>query len=134
MTKLRMSIYSFMRGRYGSDALNQFLLVIVFILLILNMFTLQNIVFNLLIELLMIYILFRSFSKNIYARQRENSFYLSKKRFVKRMYMLMVKQLKDNGHKYYLCPNCSQIVRVPKGRGNIEISCPHCREKFERKS
>ena len=37
---------------------------------------------------------------------------------------------KDKTHKYYKCPTCKQVVRVPKGRGKIEISCPKCHTKF----
>ena len=37
---------------------------------------------------------------------------------------------KDKTHKYYKCPTCKQVVRVPKGRGKIEINCPKCHTKF----
>lgn len=33
-------------------------------------------------------------------------------------------------YKYFACPNCSQKIRVPKGHGKIEITCPKCGEKF----
>lgn len=33
-------------------------------------------------------------------------------------------------YKYFECPNCSQKIRVPKGHGKIEITCPKCGEKF----
>ncbi len=37
-------------------------------------------------------------------------------------------------YKYFNCPNCNQKVRVPKGRGKIEITCPKCRTSFIRKT
>lgn len=37
-------------------------------------------------------------------------------------------------YRFYKCPACRQEVRVPKGHGKIEISCPKCREKFIRRS
>lgn len=36
-------------------------------------------------------------------------------------------------HKYFLCPNCKQTVRVPRGRGQITITCPKCKQKFDKK-
>ncbi len=37
-------------------------------------------------------------------------------------------------YKYFNCPNCNQKVRVPKGKGKIEITCPKCRTTFIRKT
>ncbi len=37
-------------------------------------------------------------------------------------------------YKYFNCPNCNQKVRVPKGKGKIEITCPKCRTSFIRKT
>lgn len=33
-------------------------------------------------------------------------------------------------YKYFECPKCAQKIRVPKGHGKIEITCPKCGEKF----
>ncbi len=37
-------------------------------------------------------------------------------------------------YRFYNCPNCNQKVRVPKGRGKIEITCPKCHTSFIRKT
>ncbi len=37
-------------------------------------------------------------------------------------------------YKYFNCPNCNQKVRVPKGKGKIEITCPKCKTSFIRKT
>ncbi len=37
-------------------------------------------------------------------------------------------------YKYFNCPNCNQKVRVPKGKGKIEITCPKCHTSFIRKT
>ena len=37
-------------------------------------------------------------------------------------------------YKFFKCPTCKQEVRVPKGHGKIEITCPKCRERFVKHS
>ena len=43
-------------------------------------------------------------------------------------------RLKDRQHRYFDCPKCHQMVRVPRGKGKISITCPRCREKFVKKT
>ena len=37
-------------------------------------------------------------------------------------------------YKYFLCPQCAQRLRVPRGKGKIRITCTHCGNKFDAKS
>ena len=37
-------------------------------------------------------------------------------------------------YHYYRCPQCRQKLRVPRGRGRIQISCPRCGTQFIKKS
>ena len=37
-------------------------------------------------------------------------------------------------HHIYRCPQCRQKIRVPRGRGRIEIRCPKCDARFIRNS
>lgn len=37
-------------------------------------------------------------------------------------------------YAYYKCPSCGQRLRVPKGRGKIEIRCPRCSTTFVKKT
>ena len=33
-------------------------------------------------------------------------------------------------YQYFFCSKCRQKLRVPKGKGKIEITCPVCRNQF----
>ena len=102
MNKFQNALYRFMSGRYGSDQLNNFLLIFALILLILNLF--------------------------------ENDKFLSLIQPVKKRINIIKSNKNDKMHKYFLCPNCKQTVRVPRGRGQITITCPKCKQKFDKKS
>ncbi len=36
--------------------------------------------------------------------------------------------------KVMSCPNCQKKLSVPKGKGKIKITCPHCGHKFTTES
>lgn len=37
-------------------------------------------------------------------------------------------------YKYLLCPQCTQRLRVPRGKGRIRVTCTRCGNVFETKS
>ena len=37
-------------------------------------------------------------------------------------------------YKYLLCPQCTQRLRVPRGKGRIRVTCTNCGNVFEAKS
>lgn len=114
---------NFMLGRYGSDKLNIFLLIagVVLVLLgsILSRWFQWASILSLLCYVPLIWCIFRMYSRNIEARRRENAAFLN-----------FFAHLKDRDHRYFHCPKCRQTVRVPRGRGKINIRCPKCGERF----
>ncbi|WP_419052901.1 hypothetical protein [Collinsella stercoris] len=45
------------------------------------------------------------------------------------------KMWKERKTSHFLkCPNCGQIMSVPKGKGKIRVTCPKCHTKIETKS
>lgn len=124
-------IRNFMYGRYGIDDLYKLLLIICFILLVINMFLNNNIIR--IIELLLIFIiLYRSLSKNISRRKKENDKYLSiKNRIIKSFNYNKKKYEERNTHMYKKCPNCKQKIRLPLKKGKHTVKCPNCSYKFE---
>ncbi len=133
LNKLMYKFMNFMRGRYGNDALNQALIFACCGLFILNIFT-RNKYVALVAYVLWLTSLYRMFSKKIYKRQQENAAYEKLVEPITKQVTVMKKQKADPMNKYYRCPTCSQIVRVPKGRGRIEIRCPKCQSRFEKRT
>ena len=128
------ALQRFMQGRYGSDQLNIALLVTAVVLSILNSIfsaifrawpamTIISWVLSVIVYALLGYELFRTLSRNIYKRRREN-----------RWFMLYWNRLRDRKNRYFRCPQCKQAVRVPRNRGKINIRCPKCGEKFIKKT
>ncbi len=143
MNRFGMWFANLMRGRYGTDNLNRFLLIVAFVLIIIDMFLRWRLL-HLLTVVLLIYIYCRMFSRNINARYRENQKFLQfAARFRKGRsgggygsyggYSGGAGKTKDKTHKILRCPGCGEKLRVPKGAGTINISCPHCGTKFVKK-
>ena len=53
---------------------------------------------------------------------------------VQQFFNLQKKRFSDRSHKYYRCPSCKQMVRLPKGKGKIIVTCPSCHQKFEKRT
>lgn len=134
LDKIKNSLYRFMAGRYGTDSLNNFLLFAAIAVMLINMLTLRSPFVNLLADALIFLSLFRTLSRNIWKRQKENIKYMELTRPVRSRFSLIKKNASDKEHKYFSCPHCHQTVRMPRGHGKIEITCPRCKSTFERKS
>ena len=123
-----------MYGRYGVDSLGKFLVALAFIAIILSNIT-DSRILPLLSWILLFYAYFRMFSKQVYKRAAENQLFLSKTSKIRNWFYKeknMMAQRKT--HRIYKCPTCKQKIRVPKGKGRIEIRCPKCNTKFIKKS
>lgn len=124
----------FMIGRYGTDGLNQFLsfssIVMLLIALIsgVTLFTWIGIV-------LLVLCYYRSLSRNISKRTEENYRYCTlKDQAERKLNGLKTQWANRKIYHYYRCPQCRQKLRVPRGRGRIQISCPRCGTQFIKKS
>ena len=126
-----------MSGRRGMDEFSRFLLIAVLVLIVLSWFTgelLRSILF--LLELAgLVYCYFRVFSRNIYKRQKENAWYLEKRRAVADWFRSLKErwqQRKD--YRFFRCPACRALLRVPKNKGRLLLTCRKCGNRFERKT
>ena len=130
MGRFNMWMANLMRGRYGMDQMNRTLSIVALILIAANLFLRMRII-NWLAVVLLIY---------IYCRAAENQRYLQFAGSVRSKFGRgagnpygQTPRTKDNTHKILRCPGCGEKLRVPKGAGKINISCPHCHTKFTKK-
>lgn len=123
----------FMYGRYGNDQLN--LALVIFGCVVTLILSFVDIRLSRYLGLIPYGIaLWRALSKNTAKRQQENLKFLKASAPWRNFIVKKVKQFQDKEHKYYACPQCHNTLRVPKGRGKIKISCPHCSKEFVRKT
>lgn len=135
---MKEKIRQFMQGRYGIDQYGRFLLGAALVAIVLSMFFSRSIV-GLFLDytglVLLVYSYVRVFSRNISKRYGENQKYLEKTQKI-RNWFLREKNLMGQRKEYhiYSCPGCKQKIRIPRGKGKIEISCPKCGTKFVKRS
>ena len=130
MDKLRR----FMYGRYGVDELC-YALVILGMVFTFTARVSGIIWFQIPAYLALIWAIFRIFSKNQKARSGERAAFLKVWNPVKKWFRLQYNRLRDiKTHRYFTCPNCKNTLRVPKGKGEITITCQVCKTKFDKKT
>lgn len=136
---MKEKFIKFMQGRYGVDQFSKFTIGVAFAGIILSLFTKRGSTLGTVLDLVgllaIVYTYFRIFSRNIQKRYSENQKYLS---MTSKLRLRVGKEKKlmaqRKTHHIYTCPGCSQKIRVPKGKGKIEIECPKCHEKFVKRS
>ena len=142
LQQLVAKFQQFMVGRYGNDRFTLFLSIAGFILYCFGSFFrwfrsihVIGIIVCLIGTLMLYYSIFRTFSKNYEKRRKELNWYLRWSEKPKARMKLLMNQFRDRKtHKYFQCKNCKTVLRVPKGRGKIEITCPKCRMKTIKKT
>ena len=110
--KLGNALSRFMYGRNGSDQLGWASLVLLLVLNTVNLFVKYSsetvhTILSTVVFLLMVWTLFRMFSRNLPKRRRENAWFLNK----------IVNPIKngrarsaDKEHKYFTCPKCGTSI------------------------
>ncbi len=131
---MKQRFIHFMQGRYGADEYSKFLVSVGLVLAVLMIFV-RNVILSTLCWVILVYAYFRIFSRNIAKRYKENLHYLE---FSGRIRRSMQKGkntvVQRKQFHIYTCPTCKQKIRIPRGKGKIEIRCPKCTTTFVKKS
>ncbi len=142
LRRAREKFTSFMYGRNGIDQLYHFLFWTIVSLSLLNIF-LKEWVLTVIELLILVYALFRVFSRNVYRRQKENQVYLVcvgkirnffggiKKKISSKAALESNKWRDRKTHVYKRCPKCKNILRLPKVKGKHTAACPCCGNRFD---
>ena len=134
-----------MQGRYGTDQLSRFLSVVVLVLIAANWVAGHFLAFpgslsfikvsGIVYAVLLFVVYFRTFSRNIPARYSENQKYLAlRSRFLSFFSGKGHGSSQHIEYHIYKCPQCSQKIRIPRGKGHIMVRCPKCGFEFHKKS
>ena len=134
--RFRNYLARIMYGRYGTDQLGRALSIAAPVLLVLSFLT-GGSGFGTLLWILALACLVwngvRTFSRNIPKRQRENAAFLGLTRNLRggfRGARERFAQRKD--YRFFRCPSCRAWLRVPRGKGRLNITCRQCGERFTR--
>ena len=136
----------FFQGRYGVDKFNRTLLIFAVVFSLLSAFFIKVPAVYYALRgtsfAMFGFTLFRMLSRNFAARNQELTSYLKAEYKVRAWWNSLrykVKNAKNlraerKMYKYLSCPQCSQKLRVPRGKGKIRVTCNKCGNKFEAKS
>lgn len=131
---MREKFARFMAGRYGMDSLGRFTMSLALIFIILS-YIINNSLITLLTWVFVIVTYIRMMSRNVYKRSEENQQFLNRTAGIRRWFYTQKNTFTQRKtHHIYKCPSCKQKIRVPRGKGKIEIRCPKCNTKFIKKS
>ena len=134
---MKQRIARFMACRNGNDQLNIFLLVLAVVFIILGIIFKNSLgfVFNMLTLVSIVLVYVRMLSRNIQKRQSENARFMDLKyRIFSKFRLQREKWTQREDYKFFHCPSCRTVLRVPRGRGKIMIVCKKCGTRFEGKS
>ena len=116
-----------MQSRYGLDELGKVLLVAGAIFYFIGIFVRSEILSTLgMMGLLLEF--FRMMSSQGWDRSEENKKYLK----YRKLWKLRWENRKE--YRFYLCKRCGKYIRVPKGKGKIQVTCPGCGDKKIRRT
>ncbi len=137
MRNFFQKIAIFMQGRYGTDKLNNFLMVVFFILWVANIFVFNRyaslVVYLCQLAVLGI-IIFRALSRNITKRSAENRTFTKIYTPVANFFSLTFKKIRDRkDFRYIRCPACKAQLRVKNTKGMHTVRCPKCGSSFKKK-
>ena len=134
---MREKLMRFMVGRNGNDQLNLFLYAADAILLIAATLVRGQAGrwMWLAVLILLGYIYFRMFSKNLTRRREENGKYLRLRySILAGLKLRRERWVQRKDYKFFTCPSCKTMLRVPRGHGKIKIVCRKCGNSFTGKS
>ena len=112
------------------DDLNKLLIFIFLVLVIVTIF-IKTFILDLIKILIFVIILYRLFSKNKLARQKENSIYLKFIKTIFKPFENIKRNIEDKNHIYRRCFKCKTTLKLPlpPKKGILHAKCPKCKKR-----
>lgn len=130
--KIKNTLRRFMAGRYGNDQLSVFIMIVGMIFVLLAFIPAVRF-FVIIAFAALVWSTFRCYSRNISKRRKENEVFMRFITKIKSKFRMNTRILKDRKtHCCFRCKKCNTMLRVPKGKGKIEVTCPKCHEKIQK--
>ncbi len=127
------------RGRCGFDELSRFLMCMVPFPLILSVILQRTgigyVSFFLFAVAMVLFVwsLWRAYSQKLYNRKRENDHFISSSIW-RSVSGFITRLSQSRDYRFYRCPGCRRWLRLPRGKGNLKITCPGCGTSFIKKT
>lgn len=135
--RFKWKLASWAQGRYGQDKLSKHLFwfsIFMWFTSVFLFFTTWRFLPLGIGWLALFWATFRMFSKNIYTRTKELAFYERIFGKPRRFFKLQKNKWRDRKtHRYFKC-SCGSVLRVPKGKGEIVVTCPKCKARLNKKT
>ena len=131
---IRNFLRRLMAGRYGPDHLNIAMIILSLVLNLLHgILRFTPLVY--ISYIILVVVIFRMLSRNIERRRAEND------KFIRYWWPIRTKLSRSRAnfkhrktHRFIKCQGCGNTLRVPKGKGKLQITCPKCGERFIKKT
>ena len=134
LDQIRAKLSRFMSGRYGIDQLGHEMVLGALVLTVIGAIFRVSLL-TLLADALLLLALFRIFSKDRLRRAQENQSYLAKTLKLRQGASEWLNRMRNRKkYRYFSCPKCRMRLRVPRGVGNVTITCKSCGNKFDKKA
>ena len=131
---MREKLYRFMAGRYGTDQLNRFLSILALALVVANLFA-RTLILWLPAMAALVLVYYRMFSRKLEKRRAENQRFMELFGRVSGAFRNLSDRWKmRKDYVFFHCPSCRALLRVPRGKGKIRVTCRKCGSAFERRT
>ena len=138
---MKQRLINFFSGRNGTDSISKTTLWVSILFLIVSIATagvlngILSTVFWLLALILIIYGYWRILSRNIYKRRAENDRFIAVTSGIRSFFRgIKVRVVQGRQYKFFKCPSCKTVLRVPRGKGRVQITCKKCGNRFSGKT
>lgn len=122
------------KNRYGVDALGKGVAILAIAFWVLSLIFASR-AFSVVAIIYAVYFLYRMLSTKMMRRREENERFLMMIRRIQYSWQSRIHRFKlRKNYRLFTCHQCKQVIKVPKHKGNLMITCPRCGYQFKGRS